>query len=403
MLVGICGKTNVGKSTFFAAATLAPVEISNRPFTTINPNEGVAYVRVKSLCSSLGVRCSPRFGSCDGTYRFVPVSLLDVAGLVPGAHAGRGLGNKFLDDLRKANGNILVVDCSGATDPEGNPAKPGTYNPIEDVLMVEREFAHWVKGILDRNWRKIRSEALKSSSSVLKALLSVLSGLSISAQHIVSATAAAGLSLGDIMNWSNEKKLEFSFHLFKIAKPMVIAANKVDVQEAEKFLLELKRSLSDYVVVPVSSEAELILKKAAKAGLISYRPGDSDFKVTNPDKLSRQQLKVLDLIRDKILRKYGSTGVQNCLEELIFNVMKYIAVFPVEDENKLSDHKGNILPDVFIVPQMTTPKELAYMIHTELGRSFIYAVDAIKKMRIPSDKPLTHRSVIKIFSSLRRG
>ncbi|PNV77899.1 MAG: redox-regulated ATPase YchF, partial [Thermoproteota archaeon] len=105
MLLGIVGKTNVGKSTFFSAATMSEVEIGDRPFVTIKPNEGVGYVRVRSVCTELNVRCDPKYGWCNGINRFVPVKLMDVAGLVPGAHQGRGLGNQFLDDLRKSDAN----------------------------------------------------------------------------------------------------------------------------------------------------------------------------------------------------------------------------------------------------------------------------------------------------------
>src|SRR2546422_688081 len=103
MELGLVGKPNVGKSTFFAAATLVPVAIANYPFTTIEANRGVAFVRKSCPHTELGHACKPRNAPCEDGTRLIPVELLDVAGLVPKAHEGRGLGNKFLDDLRQAN------------------------------------------------------------------------------------------------------------------------------------------------------------------------------------------------------------------------------------------------------------------------------------------------------------
>src|SRR5688500_15055948 len=99
MKVGLVGKPNVGKSTLFAAATLAEAAIGNYPFTTIEPNVGVGHVRVPDPGAELGVASTPRTGKVVGATRLVPVELVDVAGLVPGAHQGRGLGHKVRSDL----------------------------------------------------------------------------------------------------------------------------------------------------------------------------------------------------------------------------------------------------------------------------------------------------------------
>ncbi|MEM4201360.1 MAG: GTPase, partial [Nitrososphaerales archaeon] len=114
MLVGIVGKPNTGKSTFFNAATLMNVPMANYPFTTIQPNYGVAYLRKDCVCKRLNVKDNPVNSVCVNGVRLIPVKLVDVAGLVPGASQGRGLGNKFLDDLRQADALIHVVDASGS-------------------------------------------------------------------------------------------------------------------------------------------------------------------------------------------------------------------------------------------------------------------------------------------------
>jgi ribosome-binding ATPase YchF (GTP1/OBG family) len=80
----------------------------------------------------------------------VPIELIDVAGLVPGAHEGRGLGNKFLDDLRKADGLVIVVDVSGTTDAEGKVTRG--YDPSEDVRWLRGEIGRWIMGNLLEKW-----------------------------------------------------------------------------------------------------------------------------------------------------------------------------------------------------------------------------------------------------------
>src|SRR2546428_9611000 len=113
MEIGLVGKTNVGKSSFFKAATMIDVEISDRTFVTIKPNIGITHVSTKCVCEELKLKCNPRNSQCINHTRLIPVKLLDVAALVPGAHEGRGLGNQFLNDLIPANILIHVVDISG--------------------------------------------------------------------------------------------------------------------------------------------------------------------------------------------------------------------------------------------------------------------------------------------------
>ena len=133
--VGLAGKPNAGKSTFFKAATLAEVEIANYPFTTIDANHGVSFVRVPCPCKELGA--GKECGRCQDGVRYVPVELIDVAGLVPDAHLGKGLGNEFLDSLRVAEAVIHVLDASGSADAEGNPVGVGNYDPMTDVGFLK--------------------------------------------------------------------------------------------------------------------------------------------------------------------------------------------------------------------------------------------------------------------------
>lgn len=396
MLIGVVGKTNVGKTTFFSAATLVDAPRENRPFVTIEPNEGVGYVRVASVCIEFGVKCQPKYGWCNGKNRYVPVKLLDVAGLVRGAHEGRGLGNKFLDDLRKASVNILVVDASGSTDPEGNPVPPLTHDPLEDVVIVKEEFSHWVASILERSKPKLRGKLIGGAPPD-EALHEILTGLEISREVIRGALETLKLPKSPL-DWSPGDLLAFSRQVLKLGKPFVIAANKIDVQGAERNLEKLRESLEE-PVVPVSAEAELILRKASKAGLIKYEPGDSDFEVVDEAKLNQSQLRALEMIRERVLSKYGSTGVQESLEKSVFDVLGAKVVFPVENDTKLSDKDGNILPDAIIMPKESTVLDLAWKIHSEIARKALYGIDVRNKMRVSLDHVLRNRDVIKIVSA----
>jgi len=381
MIIGICGKTNVGKSSFFKAATLIDVEIANRKFVTIKPNVGIAYVIVDCVCKEFGVKCNPRNGACKNGKRFIPIKLIDVAGLIPGAHQGKGLGNKFLDDLRQASAFIHIVDASGLTDEEGNPTKG--YDPSFDVKFVQEEIDLWFADVIKRALTKIGK--VKSKSELVDVLVQQLSGLEVTKKHVEAALDLASV---------NEIE-KFAKIIRKISKPMLIAANKIDLPEAQENFEKLKKNFPDLMIIPTSSDYEIALKKAASLGLIDYLPGD-DFKILEESKLSEGQAKALEKIKD-LIKKYGSTGVQDCLNKAVFDLLGYIVVYPVEDENKLCDKDGNVLPDAFLMPKGSTALDLAFKIHTEIGEKFICAIDARTKKRLGKDYVLKDKDVIKIM------
>jgi ribosome-binding ATPase YchF (GTP1/OBG family) len=398
MIVGIIGKTNVGKSTFFSAATLIPVKISNVPFTTIEPNRGIASIRFHCVCKELGVKDNPRNSKCINGIRWVPVEIVDVAGLVPEAHKGRGLGNKFLDDLRQVDGFIHVVDASGSTDINGNPCELGKGDPVEDIKFVEYEIIMWLFQLLKKDWNKIVKKVIQQREDIIKVLYERLSGLMISKKHIIMALKSRDEFNKDIDKWTDNDIIEFVKILRKIAKPMVIVANKIDLPTAEDNINRIKSEFKDYIVIPCCAEAELLLRLAAKKGLIEYMPGDSSFKILKPNELNEKQKEALSKV-EGIIKSWGSTGVQEALESIYKKELKMIAVFPVEDEIKLSDSKGNVLPDIFILQEGSKVIDLAYKIHTDLGNNFLYAINVKTKQKIGRDYVLKDGDVIKIVSA----
>jgi ribosome-binding ATPase YchF (GTP1/OBG family) len=394
--VGVVGKPNTGKSTFFAAATLLDVKRAPYPFTTIEPNVGVGHVKVRCVCRDLGVVDNPRNSVCIEGWRFVPVELVDVAGLVPGAWQGRGLGNMFLDHVRRAPVLIHVVDASGSTDEEGRVVKPGSHDPVQDVIFFEREFEMWMYQVVSRDWERL-SKTIEYTRK-FDELYSRFAGLGIKPQVVQQVVEELGLSGKRIAQWSQDDLMSLVREARRASKPILIAANKADLPTAPENIKRLTEQFKGrYVVVPTSAEAELALRRAAKAGLIKYIPGSSSFEVVG--RLTPEQRKALDYIEENVLKRYGSTGVQDALDKAVFELLGMIAVFPVENEKKLTDSKGNVLPDVYLVHRDSTARDLAYEIHTELGEKFAFAIDALSGRRLGSDEKLSHRMIVKIVTA----
>jgi len=396
-LAGITGKPNVGKSTFFSAATMTMVKIANYPFTTIEPNLGVAYVRKRCVCDGFGVKDNPVNSSCNGVDRLMPVQLVDLPGLVPGAYQGRGLGNKFLSEVSAADVLIHVIDASGGTDEEGRIVKPGTHDPIEDVKFLLKEYEMWMQAVISRDWSKMLKQAEQQQATRKKIdelLAEKLAGMNIGRGQIARALEESGLGDGT-SSWGEGEIGALSSALRRVAKPIVIAANKADTEEALGNIARMGKEGID--VIPTSAESELVLRRAAARGLIEYVPGDGSFEVKG--EMTGEQRRALELVDERVLSRWKSTGVQSALNRSYLGVLDMIAVYPVEDPNKLTDHSGNVLPDVHLVPRGTTASELAYRIHTDLGSGFLYAIDCRTKMKIREDYVLKDDDVISIVST----
>jgi ribosome-binding ATPase len=400
MLIGLIGKANVGKSTFFNAATELMAQAANYPFTTIKPNLGVGHARVKCVCKEFGVQDNPVHSMCVDGNRFIPIKLIDVAGLVPEAHNGRGLGNKFLDDARQADVLIHVVDASASTDSEGKSVPLGVGDPLYDVKFVEDEFNLWLASIISRDWNKLAREAESQAQKLENMLSKRLTGLAIEETHIVKALEETGLRSKKATLWKEEDLFNFCKKLRASAKPILISANKADLPTAENIITKLKSLGLD--VIPCIAEAEILLRRATKKGFLHYLPGDNSFTIKSGVILNEPQKKALDAIYS-LIAKYGSTGVQETINLACFKLLKLIVVYPVQDEIKLMDKKGNILPDAYLLTEGSTAKDLATAIHADIGRGFLYAIDARSKQRVGAEYKLKNNDVVKIVSVASSG
>ncbi|MBI1973311.1 redox-regulated ATPase YchF [Candidatus Micrarchaeota archaeon] len=374
MKIGLVGKPSSGKSTFFSAATLLDVPISPRPFTTIRPNVGTAFARVDCACRNAGVSCEPKQGKCVEGKRFVPFTLIDVAGLIPGSHEGRGLGNQFLNDLMEAEGFLHVVDASGLTDEFGNPTSK--HDPSKDVSFLEEELDSWIRGILEKNWKNVDRKT-KQGFPPWEAVSEAVAGLGLKPPSLKAAVDRAGSDLGRLA-----KEI-------RLLKPSLVVANKCDLPQARGNLPLLLGG------VPASADSELALRKADKAGLIRYVPGDASFEEKNA---SGQQKAALEHIRKNVLESFNGTGVQQAIDRLVLEKLGYIPVFPVVDEKRLADGEGRILPDCFLLKKGSTPLELAFKIHEDIGKGFIASLDARTGRKTAKDLPLDAGAVVKIIA-----
>ena len=423
MRIGLVGKPNVGKSTFFAASTLIPVDIANYPFCTIEPNVGFSFIpsRQPCPCGTLRKRleedgraqlsddrggsiCSPRTGSCEGHQRYVPCMLVDVAGLVPGASQGRGRGNAFLSDLAECDALIQVIDVAGTTDIEGNPTgiKATKEQAIEQALteveFLTGELDAWILGLVKDGWsrgaRRIQAEGVKGFTQFLQERLSGLGATDPICQRSFDAFAQQHQDMTSPWDWSDDVLMLLAASIRKHLFPIFIAGNKADLAP-EGVLEHLQSVLPSFT--PCSAETELALRQAGKAGFITYVAGDTTFMLNEDQPMSEAQQKGLSVLAERVEKLQG-TGLIKLLDQVLFDELQRIVVYPVQDESQWTDGDGNVLPDALVVQDGIQAKQVAYKVHSDLGDGFIKGVDGRTRRIVGADHELSDGDVLRIHS-----
>ena len=401
MLIGIVGKPSSGKSTFLNASCLTNAKTGNYPFTTIEPNIGKSFYRVECVCTELKVKDNPKNSVCVSGNRYLPIKLLDVAGLVPGAHLGKGMGNKFLSDLSRADALIHVVDISGKLTLDGQELSEEIHDPLEDIQFLEQEINYWFRNILKKNdWTKFARKIQQEKLSFVDMLYIQLAGINVKKEDILLTMKSVALDFTNLVSWSDEDLLIFASKLREISKPIIIAANKMDKQSSFDLLKQTNDKYSGKIF-SCSGLTEFMLRDYDEKGIIKYNSGDSNFEIVDDGALSSKEKIIFKTIKEKIFDVYGGTGVQEIINYIVQEILDLIVVYPVHDVKNLSDKDGNVLPDAHLVKKGT--KLIDYVehhIHSDLAKNFIYAVNVKNKMRLGKDYELNDGDVVKIYSAV---
>jgi ribosome-binding ATPase len=399
--IGLIGKTNTGKTTFFNSATLDTAEISNYPFTTKQPNIGNANAITLCIHKEFRVQDSPKNSRCVDGWRFIPVDLVDLPGLIKGAWEGKGLGNQFLSVAAQSDALLHIVDASGSIDSSGKIAEPGTGDPVADIGDIEEELVMWYLKLLEGNHDKI-SRAVNSGVDTINAITDVFRGIGVREEHVKFALENNKLFGIRFDDFDPQRSKDFCWSLRDISKPTLIVANKVDLPSASENFRRIREQYKDMIVVPSSADAELTLRRAESRGLIHYIAGDERFEIKDQAGLNDKQKWALNFIRKDILGEYMRTGVQFAINVAVFKLLGMNAVYPVADASRLSDKYGNILPDVYLMKSGSTVEDLARDIHSELAKGLLYALDIRDGLRLPTNYQLKDRDVVSIISTKKK-
>ena len=399
--IGLIGKTNTGKTTFFNAATLASAEISNYPFTTKHPSTGNAQAITICVHKEFDVQDNPKNSRCMDGWRYIPIELIDLPGLIKGAWQGKGLGNQFLTVAAQSDALIHVVDVSGGIDVTGKVTEQGTGDPVADVGDIEEELAMWYLKLLEGNRDKI-SRSINAGVDIIMAITDVLRGVGVRDEHVKMALKKNSMMEGKFDEFDSQKIKDFLRSLRYISKPTLILANKIDLPSAADNFKRLRDKYKDVLVIPSSADAELTLRRAESRGLIRYNPGDERFEIVHQEQLNDKQKWALNFIRQDILGEYLRTGVQFAINVAVFKLLSMNTVYPVSDIKKLSDKHGNILPDVYLMESGSSIEDLAKTIHTELAKGILYAIDARDGLHLPRNYILKDRDILSIISAKKR-
>ena len=399
--IGLIGKTNTGKTTFFNSATLSSEEISSYPFTTKKPVSGTAHAVTLCVHPEFKIQDNPNNSKCVEGWRYIPIELIDLPGLIKDAWKGKGLGNQFLSIAAQSDALLHVVDASGGIDSTGKITEVGTGDPISDFADIEEELIMWYHKILEGNRDKV-SKLIRTGSDILDAITDLYRGIGVNKTHVKETLLATGLEEKDFDDYDMIDSKKFASHLRKISKPTLIVANKIDVEGADKNFARLQERYNDLIVIPASGDSEFSLRRAEQKGLIKYSPGSEQFDIIKSDELNEKQINALNFIEKGIMGEYMRTGVQFALNVAVFKLLKMNSIYPVADEKNLSDKKGRILPDLILLKDGATIKDLAKEIHTDLTKGLLYGKDLRYNLRLPVDYQLRDRDVVSLISAAKK-
>jgi len=396
--IGLIGKTNTGKTTFFNSATLSSEEISSYPFTTKSPMIGIAHAITLCVHSEFKIQDNPNNSKCIDGWRYIPIELIDLPGLIKDAWKGKGLGNQFLSIAAQSDAILHVVDASGGIDSTGKITTAGTGDPVSDFADIEEELSMWYQKILEGNREKV-SKLIKTGSDILDAITDLYRGIGVNKNHVKETLLETNLAETSFDDFDMNDSKKFATYLRKISKPTLIVANKIDVDGADKNFARLRERYNDSIVIPVSGDSEFSLRRAEQKGLIKYIPGSEQFEIIESDKLNEKQIDALNFIKKGIMGEYMRTGVQFAINVAIFKLLKMNSIYPVADEKNFADKKGNVLPDLILLKNGATINDLAKEIHTDLTKGLIYGKDLRYNLRLPIDYQLRDRDVISLVNA----
>ena len=399
--IGLIGKTNTGKTTFFNSSTLSSDEISTYPFTTKKSSTSTGYANTPCVHPEFNVIDNPNNSRCEDGWRYIPIELIDLPGLIKDAWKGKGLGNQFLSIASQSDALLHVVDASGSIDATGKITETGSGDPVSDFADIEEELNMWYQKILEGNRDRLQ-KIIKSGDDHVDALTELYQGVGVKRNHVKEALKTSGLEEKDIENYDMQDSKKFASYLRKISKPTLIVANKIDVKGADKNFERLRERYNDMIVIPASADSELTLRRAEQKNLIKYSPGSEKFDILQTNELNQKQKDALDFIQSDIMGEYMRTGVQFAINVTVFKLLKMNSIYPVAIPEKLSDKKGHVLPDLVLLKDGATVTDLAKEIHSDLTKGLLYAKDLRYNLRVPTNYQLRDRDVICLISASKK-
>ena len=399
--IGLIGKTNTGKTTFFNSSTLSAGEISTYPFTTKKSSTSIGYAITLCVHPEFNVIDNPNNSKCKDGWRYIPIELIDLPGLLKDSWKGKGLGNQFLSIASQSDALLHVVDASGSIDSSGRIAEVGSGDPVSDFADIEEELNMWYQKIFEGNRDKLKKIA-ESDNDQTNALTQLYQGMGVKKSHVKEALRITQLEEKIIENYDIKDSKKFSTELRRISKPTLIVANKIDVKGASKNFQRLRERYNDMIVIPASADSELSLRRAEQSELIKYSPGSEQFDILRTNDLNQKQRDALDFIKSDIMGEYMRTGVQFAINVTVFKLLKMNSIYPVTIPEKLSDKKGRVLPDLILLKDGSTIVDLAKEIHSDLTKGLLYAKDLRYNLRVPTNYQLRDRDVISLVSASKK-